>query len=138
MSGSDLSILPICLRPHSAGKSVTADDPQLVNSAGDHFMFVACFELQGYNRPIAVNYAGLAHDMMAEWSRSQVLDFNMCADGTFARLQGWQHRLARGVFQEPDEPGCRKDGRHLLVGKVDRVLLLDREVNFADCANLGM
>ena len=67
-----------------------------------------------------------------------MLDINMCTDGTLTILQAWQYRFARSVFEKPDEPGRRKDGGHLLVGEVDRVLLLDRESNFADRANFGM
>ena len=101
-------------------------------------MFVSRFELQGNNRPVTVNYASLARDMLAKWSRSKMLDINMRSGGTLTSLQAWQYRFARGVLEKPDEPGRRKDGGHLLVGEVDRVLLLDRESNFADGANFGM
>jgi hypothetical protein len=104
MPESDCSNLLIRLRLHSTRESVAVDHSQLVNSASNQFMLVASFKLHGDNRPITVNDASVACDILAKWSRSQMLDINMNADGIFMGFQAWQDRFARGVFQEPDQP----------------------------------
>ena len=70
-------------------------------------MIVSRFELHGDHGPFTVNDAREACDLLAQWSRSQMLDIDMCSDGALAILQARQHCFAGGVFEEPNEPGCR-------------------------------
>ena len=66
-----------------------------------------------------------------------MLDIDVCADRTFIRLQARQDRFSGGMFEEPNEPGCTENGRHLVVGKVNDVLLVDDERQLARVADLG-
>lgn len=129
--------LPICLRPHAVGESIHADDSEFVKSSSDQFVPISRLELQRDDRPVTVNYAGSAGGLLARRSRRQMLDVNVCADSTLARLQAWKYCFSRRVFQEPDQLGRRKHGGHLLVSKVDSVLHLDHELNFSERANPG-
>ncbi len=56
-----------------------------------------------------------------------MLDIDMSADGTFMGFQAWQDRFARGVFEEPDQPGRAQHRGHLVIGKVNDVLLAHNE-----------
>lgn len=116
---------------HSLREALGLDDAAFVGAAGDEFVVVVGFELEGDEGAVDVVDASAANDFPSGRRGGEVLDFDGDTDGAFSDVKERQECLAGRLFQKPDEGRRAENLRHAVVGEVDEVFFGDDEAFFA-------
>ena len=122
------ALLCSTLGSDSFGEPIDTNHAKFVDPSRNSLVFVASFELKGDQSTVGVDDPSFTRHLLADGCWCHVFDIHQHSDRAFVLLQHWQHRLARGVFQKPNEPRRAQHSRHLFIGKIDHMLLVDDEL----------